>query len=110
MAYVFHGYDWTELAECFEIGPFEEPFDEADPEGWAKREDARELQQLENLKDFLWSHREDPAVERAMRTFLKTAARESLSFEAPVWRGLLKVKNSSTFARYYCELLPFFWT
>lgn len=109
-SYPFQGWDWTELAEYFAIGPMQEPFDADHPQEWAARETQREAAQLQNLQAFCWAHGDDPAVVGALRAYLHQAIKGCHSPDKPIWQGLARIREPHTFVKYYGVLLPGLWT
>lgn len=121
---VFRGHDWRELAEALNV---------ALPEWYVQLQahcavdhrlqfcdgDARDS--LANGDDWLLLQQtraallkgiDSPETAQIVRAFLTALREESdrLDFYAPVWDGMLAVKNGATLIKCVVLLLPTMWT
>ena len=100
----FKGHDWTELYEAL---LHKEPREDVDDVFVPDASNLRELQQFISAHAL---HR--PDVLMKMREFLQVLrdTSEDLTYDTPVWDGLLAVEDEETFVQHYVTLLPAMWT
>ena len=138
--YKFKGFGWSELAECWGLEVNEQPFtvgttDEEmvnvgnTPEDIEKvyringttmkvtLTDEEEVQ-AEKIKQFIWSNLngygdfKNPQIRTDIHNFLKALVIESneIDYNAPVYEGLLNIKNDHTLATWITLNLELLWT
>lgn len=98
-AHIFKGWDWTELAEYFEV---ELP----------NNDDDKAIEVLQEW--FSNAYGEDceplPEVVDGCRRFLARLCEISIHNCAPLWKGLAAIECNSSFMRMFIPLLGYMWT
>lgn len=138
MSYRFKGYDWTELAECWEITVEEERIRAigAESASFKFKEEIDVTKFINGMKMVFtvsdeeevlaekikrYIHKslyisEDSFKDRQIRTdlenFLKALIKESerTDYNAPVYRGILEIESDRVFAKWICNNLESLWS
>ena len=106
--YNFDGYDWTELAEYFNVTTVNLDADEWD-------EDTTEYLAKHIWNTFHYGTEEEATnVVNACRAYLTAYINLNntldLRYSIPLMMGLMAIEHNETFLSYFIQLLPCLWT
>lgn len=134
MSYIFKGYDWTELANCWGIEVKEKPLIKDSDLKISERIDITkyingmmitftvdEYDEVlaEKVKNHIKSNLDlssgnfkDDSMRDDIHNFLKSLIKESreLDYNYPVFEGILKIEDDYTLMRWICDNLHNLWT
>lgn len=121
--YEFKGYDWEELADCWDIDVSEDEFAIVNIFMNGEKISITTYDYEEviayKIKKHIWNNLDmssgnfkDKSIRDDLHRFLKALIKESkkLDHNFPVYKGMLKVKGDYTLARWVCDNLEKLWT
>jgi hypothetical protein len=96
----FKGWDWVEIAPIFGI-----------ESGRDEDQLLEELQQkLDDLMMDVIDDKRNGAVQiRQLRKFACAISKNSISYDAPLFKGLCNIKDDATFLKWMAEILGHMW-
>lgn len=137
MTYVFKGFDWQELAQCWNIQAKEQPFIVKDTNGGEsslgdvpEKIDKyyringtsitftlteEEEVEAEKIRQHIWNNLddgnfEDPQIRIDIHNFLKALIKASSGYDTPMFEAMLKLESDHTLAQWVTSNLRSMWT
>lgn len=102
MSYKFKGWDWTELAECWNLGVDTEKDDEKIIKEKIINHIYNNLDDKGNFKN--------KQIREDIHNFLRALMKINMDFDNPVYEGMLKIQHDATLARWVTNNLEMMWT